>query len=76
MTIHDLDDYLKTHWAAIKEQLLDGSYPIGYGLTYRTETIELNFAMCFLEDMRMVSGLTRNQLPGDRLRVRIPCPPL
>ena len=24
----------------------------------------------------MASGLTRNQLPGDRLRVRIPCPPL
>lgn len=26
--------------------------------------------------MRMVSGLTRNQLPENRLRVRIPCPPL
>jgi RNA-directed DNA polymerase len=26
MTIHDLDDYLKTRWAEIKEQLLDGSY--------------------------------------------------
>ena len=26
MTVHDLDDYLKTHWAEIKEQLLDGSY--------------------------------------------------
>ena len=24
----------------------------------------------------MVSGLTRNQVPGNRLRVRIPCPPL
>ena len=24
----------------------------------------------------MVSGLTRNQVPGHRLRVRIPCPPL
>jgi RNA-directed DNA polymerase len=26
LTISDLDDYLKTHWAGIKEQLLDGSY--------------------------------------------------
>ena len=24
----------------------------------------------------MASGLTRNQVPGNRLRVRIPCPPL
>jgi hypothetical protein len=24
----------------------------------------------------MASGLTRNQMPGNRLRVRIPCPPL
>ena len=24
----------------------------------------------------MVSSLTRNQVPGNRLRVRIPCPPL
>ena len=24
----------------------------------------------------MVSGLIRNQLPGNRLRVRLPCPPL
>ena len=24
----------------------------------------------------MVRGLIRNQLPGDRLRVRLPCPPL
>ena len=24
----------------------------------------------------MVSGLTRNQVPGNRLRVRLPCPPL
>ncbi len=23
----------------------------------------------------MASGLTRNQMPGNRLRVRIPCPP-
>jgi hypothetical protein len=29
-----------------------------------------------LEGKRMVSGLTRNQVPGNRLRVRIPCPPL
>jgi hypothetical protein len=28
------------------------------------------------EGKRMVSGLTRNQMPGNRLRVRIPCPPL
>ena len=28
------------------------------------------------EGMRMVSRLTRNQLPGNRLRVRLPCPPL
>jgi RNA-directed DNA polymerase len=26
MTVQDLDTYLKTHWAGIKEQLLDGSY--------------------------------------------------
>ena len=24
----------------------------------------------------MASGLTRNQMPGNRLRVRLPCPPL
>jgi hypothetical protein len=30
----------------------------------------------FREGKRMVSGLTRNQVPGNRLRVRIPCPPL
>lgn len=24
----------------------------------------------------MASGLTRNQVPGNRLRVRLPCPPL
>jgi hypothetical protein len=29
-----------------------------------------------LEGKRMASGLTRNQMPGNRLRVRIPCPPL
>ncbi len=29
-----------------------------------------------LEDTRTVSSLTRNQMPGNRLRVRIPCPPL
>ena len=29
-----------------------------------------------LEDSRMVRNLTRNQAPGNRLRVRIPCPPL
>ena len=28
------------------------------------------------EGKRMASGLTRNQVPGNRLRVRIPCPPL
>ena len=28
------------------------------------------------EGKRMASGLTRNQMPGNRLRVRIPCPPL
>ena len=28
------------------------------------------------EGTRMVSSLTRNQVPGNRLRVRIPCPPL
>jgi hypothetical protein len=30
----------------------------------------------YREGKRMVSGLTRNQVPGNRLRVRIPCPPL
>lgn len=29
-----------------------------------------------LEGKRMASGLIRNQMPGDRLRVRPPCPPL
>ncbi len=29
-----------------------------------------------LEDSRMVRNLIRNQAPGNRLRVRIPCPPL
>lgn len=28
------------------------------------------------EDSRMVRNLIRNQAPGNRLRVRIPCPPL
>ena len=28
------------------------------------------------EGTRMASSLTRNQVPGNRLRVRIPCPPL
>ena len=45
----------------------------------------VNFGLYFLhvgesrtveEDMRMASRLTRNQLPGNRLRVRLPCPPL
>ena len=31
---------------------------------------------CNPEGIRMVRGLIRNQLPGDRLRVRLPCPPL
>jgi RNA-directed DNA polymerase len=27
MSVDQLDEYLKTNWSAIKEQLLDGSYP-------------------------------------------------
>lgn len=53
------------------------------GLAKRPETGKIKncFDCLFFErndseDMRMVSGLTRNQLPGNRLRVRIPCPPL
>lgn len=37
----------------------------------------LQFDFCvFPEDKRMASGLLGMQVPGNRLRVRVPCPPL
>jgi hypothetical protein len=45
----------------------------------RRSALEISLAIAIdlsSEGKRMVSGLTRNQMPGNRLRVRIPCPPL
>ena len=40
------------------------------------EVILLHSYAISSEDSRMVRNLIRNQAPGNRLRVRIPCPPL
>ena len=55
-------------------QCIEANERLHFGLSGRGVWYLIGFSAP--EDKRMASGLTRNQVPGNRLRVRIPCPPL